>query len=104
MLAKKQMQIQKAHKYVALPLVLSGLAFPGHRRCQLVPATEKSKVNTKGKAGPQGHLLFGLWPSEVLFKSELANWGAASLGEGKNAALFLKPHPGLSLALMRGVR
>jgi len=44
----------------------------------------KVKSNAKGKAGPQGHLLFGLWPSEVLLKSELAGWEAASLGEGKS--------------------
>lgn len=48
MLAKKQMQIPNPHKSVVLPLVLSGLAFPGHHRCQLVPATEKSEVKYKG--------------------------------------------------------
>lgn len=43
----------------------------------------EAKSNTKGKAAPQRHLLFGLRLSEVLFKSELSGWGADSLGEGK---------------------
>lgn len=71
-LLKEQMQIPRAHQCTVVPLVLSVPAFPGHHRCRLVPATEKSKVKHKGQGRTQGHLLSALRPSEALFKSELS--------------------------------